>query len=239
MRIPLLNPLLPLLLVFLLSTTPPGALASKWYDVHFATTPHPEPVQFFVELSGQMVIPPLRSPGAYYIFPGLQPRYGGGIYQNVLDGNKGHWSFASGWCCFKGWGWGGGFNVYAGETVSFNNKWTHAGDERAWWTTTIRHDSTGTTRTNSWPLGGKFFNQALFAIEVYGKAWDFGWLEFRNVVIISNGRDTSWCKPVTDTTIYYIENIQARVTPKGVICSIGKLILKGPKPGRYPPREKE
>ncbi|KAK8173323.1 hypothetical protein IWX90DRAFT_499083 [Phyllosticta citrichinensis] len=190
---------------------------------------HPKPVQSFIELSGQMVIPPLKSPGDYYVFPALQPQ-----------DRKGFWVFASGWYgIVKKLRWGDGFNVYAGEIVTFNNKWDHQGDQHAWWTSTIQHDSTGTTRTNSWPLGGKFFNQALFGIEVYGRAWDFGQLEFRNIEIISSGTDTTWCQPISDTVIYYIENMQARVSPKGVICSIGKLILKEPRPGRYLPREKE
>ncbi|KAK8153879.1 hypothetical protein BKA80DRAFT_346430 [Phyllosticta citrichinensis] len=245
-QIPLhpLSALLTPLLVLLLCTTPPGALATKWYDVHFSTTEpgrfHPKPVQSFIELSGQMVIPPLKSPGDYYVFPALQPQDRSGIYQNVLDGRKGFWVFASGWYgIVKKLRWGDGFNVYAGEIVTFNNKWDHQGDQHAWWTSTIQHDSTGTTRTNSWPLGGKFFNQALFGIEVYGRAWDFGQLEFRNIEIISSGTDTTWCQPISDTVIYYIENMQARVSPKGVICSIGKLILKEPRPGRYLPREKE
>ena len=31
---------------------------------------------------------------------------------------------------------------------------------------------------------GKDFNQALFAIELYGQSWDFGPLEFSNVAIV-------------------------------------------------------
>ncbi|KAK7517033.1 uncharacterized protein IWZ02DRAFT_434930 [Phyllosticta citriasiana] len=175
--------LLPLFLLVLLTLTSPSH-AKKWYEVHFATIPHPEPVQFFFDFSGQMVIPKLVSPGAYYVFPGMQPRYpGGGIYQNVLDGRSGTWYFASGPCCFKELRWGNGFNVYAGETVTFDNKWDHPGDPHTGWTTTITHDSTGTKRRNSWPIGDRFWNQAVFAIEVSGKAWDFGPLEFRNVVI--------------------------------------------------------
>ncbi|KAK7623654.1 hypothetical protein BKA81DRAFT_412039 [Phyllosticta paracitricarpa] len=185
--------LLPLFLLVLLTLTSPSH-ASKWYEVHFATIPHPEPVQFFFDFSGQMVIPKLVSPGAYYVFPGMQPRYpGGGIYQNVLDGRSGIWNFASG---VMDWvlsdvtpGRGDGFHVYAGETVTFDNKWDHPGDPHTGWTSTITHDSTGTTRRNSWPIGDRFWNQAVFAIEVYGNAWDFGPLEFRNVVIgVSKGK---------------------------------------------------
>ncbi|KAK7555291.1 hypothetical protein IWX49DRAFT_54525 [Phyllosticta citricarpa] len=231
--------LLPLFLLVLLTLTSPSH-ASKWYEVHFATIPHPEPVQFFFDFSGQMVIPKLVSPGAYYVFPGMQPRYpGGGIYQNVLDGRSGIWNFASGVCCFKGLKWGDGFHVYAGETVTFDNKWDHPGDPHTGWTSTITHDSTGTTRRNSWPIGDRFWNQAVFAIEVYGNAWDFGPLEFRNVVIRSSGQDTSWCKPQTNTAIYAIENLQARATPRGVLCSFDRLILQKSIPGRYPPKEKE
>ena len=68
------------------------------------------------------------------------------------------------------------------------------------WTSTIQN-STGTLATSSFPLGkssmlrpdqfvlttlpdNKTFDQAIFAIELYGETWDFGPLSFTDVVIV-------------------------------------------------------
>ena len=68
------------------------------------------------------------------------------------------------------------------------------------WTSTVQN-STGTLATSNFPLGksimlppdqtslttrsdNKTFDQAIFAIELYGETWDFGPLEFTDVVIV-------------------------------------------------------
>ncbi|KAK8255254.1 hypothetical protein HDK77DRAFT_423886 [Phyllosticta capitalensis] len=209
--------ILPLVIVLL--SLAPLSLARQWYDVHFGTSPPYPPPQFFVELAGQMIVPRLPHAGEYYIFPAMQPWQGGGIYQSVLDGRSGKWSFVNGWCCAKGFPC----------SSPFSSKWDHAGDPRAGWTNVIKHESTGTTKTTHVNLGGKFFNQVLFGIELYNQHWDFGWLEFKNIVIRSNGRDTKWCTtPISDTAIFEIAKPVATVDRRGVTCFIAALVQKQP-----------
>lgn len=102
-------------------------------------------------------------------------------YQNVLDGRSGTWWIGSGWCCSNpSLPWGGGFNTYQGESVTFSNVKDSSGNT---WTSKLTRGSS--TATDSFALGSKTFNQVLFAIELTGVSWDFGALVFNNVVIVS------------------------------------------------------
>lgn len=102
-------------------------------------------------------------------------------YQNVLDGRSGTWWIGSGWCCSNpSLPWGSGFNTYQGESVAFSNVYDPSGS--TWTSKLTRGDS---TVSNSFALGSKTFNQAIFAIELTDVSWDFGALVFNNVVIVS------------------------------------------------------
>ena len=116
-----------------------------------------------VVLAKVAVLAVLLGAATYYLWPGLQPTDGSGVYQNVLDGTSGTWWFGSGWCCSNpSLAWGGGVNTYRGETNTFSNVRTDGEN----WTTTVVHGSTGTTDVNTFALSDKSFNQAIFAIEL-------------------------------------------------------------------------
>lgn len=120
------------------------ATAASWY---FLTYYPPDEGQF-INFSGEMVVPPLPAAAYYYLWPGLQPTDGSGVYQNVLDGRSGTWWFGSGWCCENpSLPWGGGFNTYEGETVSFSN--TLMDTE---WETTVTRQKSGESVTDTFDL---------------------------------------------------------------------------------------
>ncbi|MCJ1441040.1 MAG: hypothetical protein MMC23_001526 [Stictis urceolatum] len=160
-------------LVFLCSIA--RVRAATWYFLTY----HPPPGGQFTGFSGTMHIPTLPKAGTYYLWPGLQPTDNSGVYQNVLDGRSGTWWIGSGWCCSNpSLPWGSGFNTYSGETVKFSNtKGSSA------WTSTLTRSSSGETVSNDFALSSKDFNQAIFAIELTGVSWDFGPLQFSDVII--------------------------------------------------------
>lgn len=126
------------------------ASATTWYFLRYYTPSGAK----FTSFSGDMIIPTLPEAGTYYLWPGLQPTDNSGVYQNVLDGRSGTWWFGSGWCCSNpDLPWGGGFNTYGGETVSFSNALE---SDNSGWTTTIVRESTGTSQTNTFPLGKQY-----------------------------------------------------------------------------------
>lgn len=121
--------------------------AATWYFLRYV----PKSGQKFTSFSGDMTIPPLPKAGVYYLWPGLQPTDNTGVYQNVLDGRSGTWWIGSGWCCSNpNLPWGSGFNTYANEKVTFNNKLDSSGST---WTSTLTRQSTGQKVTDSFPLG--------------------------------------------------------------------------------------
>ena len=121
--------------------------AVTWHFLRY----YPPSSAKFTHFSGQMVVPPLPRAATYYLWPGLQPTDNTGVYQNVLDGRKGNWWFGSGWCCHNpDLPWGSGFNTNAGEMNNFTNALSADG---ASWTTTTTRLSSGTTTTNTFPLG--------------------------------------------------------------------------------------
>ncbi|KAI1480124.1 hypothetical protein F4774DRAFT_94813 [Daldinia eschscholtzii] len=155
------------------------ASAATWYFLRY----YPASGEKFTSFSGEMTIPPLPKAGTYYLWPGLQPTDNSGVYQNVLDGRSGTWWIGSGWCCSNpNLPWGSGFNTYAGEKVKFINQLDSSGSS---WSSNLTRQSTDITVLDVFPLAGKSFNQALFAIELTGVDWDFGPLAFSNVVIVS------------------------------------------------------
>ncbi|KAI4861190.1 hypothetical protein F4820DRAFT_79805 [Hypoxylon rubiginosum] len=201
------------------------ASAVSWYFLRY----YPATGQKFTSFSGEMTIPSLQKAGVYYLWPGLQPSDNSGVYQNVLDGRSGTWWIGSGWCCSNpSLPWGSGFNTYAGEKVTFNNR-----IEGSNWVSTLTRQSTGESVTNNFALTSKSFNQALFAIELYDVSWDFGALTFSNVVITSTGSsDSSWCntKPenYNGATTFSISGLSASVSGSTVTCKIGSVTLQKP-----------
>ncbi|KAI1453102.1 hypothetical protein F4805DRAFT_444716 [Annulohypoxylon moriforme] len=202
------------------------ASAVSWYFLRY----YPASGEQFTSFSGEMTIPPLPQAATYYLWPGLQPTDNSGVYQNVLDGRSGTWWIGSGWCCSNpSLPWGSGFNTYAGEKVAFENKLDSSGST---WTSTLTRQSTGETVTNSFALGSKSFNQALFAIELYDVSWNFGQLAFSNVVITSTGTDSSWCNTTPENynsaTTYSITGLSASTSGSTVTCKLGSVILEKP-----------
>lgn len=118
--------------------------------------------------------------------------------------------------------WGGGFNVYEGDVVAFNNS-KGSSD----WTSTL---SSGDNEvSDSFALGDKVFNEAVFAIELYG-SWDFGPLTFTDIVLTANGSSTAFCTSTpsnyNDATAVSITGVTATVGDGYVACTIEKLVLE-------------
>lgn len=165
--------LFPLVLALAALLSP--ASAATWYFLRYNLPSS----QAFLSFSGTMQIPRLPKAGTYYLWPGLQPTDNSGVYQNVLDGRSGTWWIGSGWCCQNpSLPWGSGFNTNQGDSVAFSNV-----KDGSNWRSTLTKGSQ--TVTDTFALGSKTFNQALFAIELTGVSWDFGPLVFNNVVIVS------------------------------------------------------
>ncbi|KAJ9150413.1 hypothetical protein NKR23_g3689 [Pleurostoma richardsiae] len=209
-----------------LSALASPAAAVSWYFLRYYTPSGAK----FTSFSGELVVPTLPQAATYYLWPGLQPTDGSGVYQNVLDGRSGTWWFGSGWCCSNpSLPWGSGFNCYAGETVSFSN--TLNSDNSAW-TSTVVHESTGTSKTDTFALADKSFNQVLFAIELYDVSWDFGPLVFKNVKITSTGTNSAWCtgspENYNSASVYAISGAKATVSGNTVTCTITSVTLTSP-----------
>ncbi|KAJ8120628.1 hypothetical protein O1611_g10319 [Lasiodiplodia mahajangana] len=225
------------------------ATAVSWYFLRY----YPASGQKFTSFSGTMTIPTQPNAATIYVWPGLQPTDNSGVYQNVLDGRSGTWWIGSGWCCANpSLPWGSGFNTYPGETVKFTNTLGSSA-----WTSTLTRSSTGETVSNSFALSmimldpatftharfmhtddtarlaSKSFNQALFAIELYDVAWNFGQVVFSNVVITSTGSsDSSWCNTTPENynsaTVYSITGVSASVSGSTVTCKIASVVLQRP-----------
>ena len=99
---------------------------ATWHSINFrlpnATS------QAFTALSGVIFAPPTATPrapgGSYYLWPGLQPRDGQGVLQNVLDGaDPAAWRLGSGWCCHDPeLPWGRSVWPRPGQGVRFANQ---------------------------------------------------------------------------------------------------------------------
>lgn len=117
--------------------------ASAWYFLRY----HLSSGSRLTSLSGELIVPHLNpaNGGRYYIWPGLQTLTYGSVYQNVLSGNdSGVWAFFSGYCCDSpDLPWGGSFNAYEGETISFSNV-----ENATSWTTVDRREKTGKVVTS-------------------------------------------------------------------------------------------
>ncbi|KAI1302528.1 hypothetical protein F5Y03DRAFT_210892 [Xylaria venustula] len=200
------------------------ASAVTWYFLRY----YPASGQKFTSFSGTMSIPTQPAAATIYVWPGLQPTDNSGVYQNVLDGRSGTWWIGSGWCCSNPTlAWGSGFNAYPGETVAFSNVLGSSA-----WTSTLTL-STGDTVSNDFALTDKSFNQALFAIELYDVAWNFGQVSYSNVVITSTGSsDSSWCnnspENYNSATVYSISGVTASVSGTTVTCKIASVVLQRP-----------
>ncbi|KAF2449860.1 hypothetical protein P171DRAFT_469786 [Karstenula rhodostoma CBS 690.94] len=214
-----------LTLLFAIATLLSPAWAATWYFLRYNLPSS----QAFLSFSGTMQIPKLPKAGTYYLWPGLQPTDNSGVYQNVLDGRSGTWWIGSGWCCSNpSLPWGSGFNTYPGESVAFSNVKDSSGST---WTSKLTRGSS--TTSNSFALGSKTFNQAIFAIELTGVSWDFGALAFNNVVITSSGTSTAWCTNAPENyngaSNYVISGVNASVSGNVVTCKINSVTLQGPK----------
>ena len=119
---------------------------SAWYFLRY----HLPPGSQLTSLSGDLVVPHLNpaNGGTYYVWPGMQTENYDGIYQNVLSGNdSGVWTFYSGYCCNSPYlPWGGSFDTYEEETISFSNV-----ENATSWTTVDQRKKTGKIVTNDFP----------------------------------------------------------------------------------------
>ncbi|KAJ9157347.1 hypothetical protein NKR23_g534 [Pleurostoma richardsiae] len=195
--------LVPLALVTLLYLAGPAAAVS-WYFLRFHTQ-------------------------ASVISPGLQPTDTSGIYQNVLDGRTGTWSFSSGWYC-SDLSWGQYFKTAEGESVYFHNFLL---DDGSAWNSTIVREVNDDVKKDSFPLTDKTFDQVVFAIKLYDVDWDFGELVFKNVKIVAEGTtSTCWCtedpENYNDNAEYSITNAKATVSSTTVTCTFEAITLIGP-----------
>ncbi|RPA76657.1 hypothetical protein BJ508DRAFT_242477 [Ascobolus immersus RN42] len=209
------------LLLFLAHLT--SVQAATWYFLRWNL---PSGGNGYTSFSGSMRIPRIPKAGTYYLWPGLQPADNTGVLQAVLDGRKGTWWIGCGWCCQNpSLPWGGGFNTYQGETVQF--EFTRNGN--VWNSKLVRN---GQTTTGSFNLGNKRMNQALLAIELTGVPWDFGALQFDNLVIKADTTQTGWCTNAPENyngaTAYSRNNVRASVSGNTATCNIGQVVLQAP-----------
>ena len=161
--------------------------AKEWHATQFYT----DPGQGYIQLSGEMVVPRLPRAGVYYLWPGLQPTDGSGVFQPVLDGRSGSWWMGTGWCCSNpSLPWGAGFGVVEGDTVSFDMRRNNEA-----WITNLKVPEKGLNADGSFPLcaylswsllmtADKTMDMAIFAIELSDVPWDFGTLAFKNIVMV-------------------------------------------------------
>ncbi|OCF32239.1 hypothetical protein I317_06478 [Kwoniella heveanensis CBS 569] len=205
------------------------AVPAQAADWHFLTY-YPSQGEKFTRFSGEMVAPTLPKAGYYYLWPGLQDEAHTGVFQPVLDGKSGAWWFSPGWCCGNpSLSWGGGVSVGNGDKLSFDMALDANGTA---YNANVGNERSGSSATNSLPLADKVFNQAVFAIELTGVAWDFGPLVFKNVVIESTGTDSGWCNSspsnYNGATNYTISGVSATKADNKIICSIDSVILQNP-----------
>ncbi|KAF2461436.1 hypothetical protein BDY21DRAFT_332130 [Lineolata rhizophorae] len=219
-------PLPPFALLSLICLFPDLAFAIRWYFLRYWTPPGQE----FLSLRGNMHVPRLPRGGIYYLWPGLQATDSSGVYQNVLDGTSGTWQFLNIWCCSNPTiPWGVGFNATEGQSLSFVNTRRRRG-----WTSTLRGPEKDQFAFDRFPLlSNKTFNQALFAIELHDENWDFGPLEFSNIVIISSGPSAEWCNDSPENyshnARYEIRGVDSIMLNDNVVaCTIEYIGLLGP-----------
>lgn len=72
---------------FTLTLLASPASAVSWYFLVY----YPAPGAHFTAFSGSMMVPGIPGAATYYLWPGLQPADGSGVYQNVLDGTRRTW----------------------------------------------------------------------------------------------------------------------------------------------------
>ncbi|KAK2068733.1 hypothetical protein P8C59_003361 [Phyllachora maydis] len=220
-----------LLLAFSLSLAAPGTCSARQVYTLYYQLPTGSR---FTSFSGELVAPALEKPGDYYLWPGLQDPANSGVYQNVLDGRKGAWYFATGYYKVGGLNgglpWGEGIPAGFGDLLVFKN--TLIGDV---WNSTLVDMQTGATATNTWPLGATVFDQAFLTIELYSPVtWDFGTLTWRSVFLTTTGTDdTAWCdngpQNLDGATIFTITGASSGQAPEGgATCFIQELNMTRP-----------
>ncbi|EKD18113.1 hypothetical protein MBM_03885 [Drepanopeziza brunnea f. sp. 'multigermtubi' MB_m1] len=189
----------------------------------------PQNAQYNTELfSVEMVVPPLRKAGVYYLWPGLQDIDYSGVFQEVLDGKSGTWWIGSGWCCSNpSLPWGSGFDVRTAERLTISK--TRDTDSENW---SSSISSGSKSAKNSFPLAYKNFNQAVLAIELHGVDWDFGPLVWINVVMVMNTTETAWCtnppENYDSTTRYTMVDPKATTSGGLTTCTIDRVEMQGP-----------
>ncbi|PMD38375.1 hypothetical protein L207DRAFT_585277 [Hyaloscypha variabilis F] len=176
----------------------------------------------------EMVVPPLQKAGVYYLWPGLQDTGNTGVYQEVLDGRKGSWWIAPGWCCSNpNLPWGDGFQAPNGNTVAITMARDPSGPN---WSSSM---SMGSSKVkDSFPIAYKNFNQAILAIELNGVSWDFGKLVWNNITMVVNGTQTDWCtnnpENYNGATKFTITDAKAVTSGGSTTCTIAQIVMEGP-----------
>ncbi|KAK0222419.1 hypothetical protein EDD85DRAFT_255011 [Armillaria nabsnona] len=154
------------------------AAAADWYTVEWDATT-------FTAMSGDMLVPDLPTPGGTpYVWPGLQSN--NGVLQAVLDGRSGTWWIGDGFYGTPSLSWGNGFNVYPGDTVHF--EFSVSGTE---WTCTLSSGSSSASTVLN--VTGSTMNRAIFAVELYDVAFDFGPIIYSNIKITATTAASGWC----------------------------------------------
>ncbi|KAK0212201.1 hypothetical protein DFS33DRAFT_9812 [Desarmillaria ectypa] len=182
------------------------AAAADWYTVEWDATT-------FTAMSGDMLVPDLPTPGGTpYVWPGLQSN--NGVLQAVLDGRSGTWWIGDGFYGTPSLSWGNGFNVYPGDTVHF--EFSVSGTK---WTCTLSSGSKSASTVLN--ITGNIMNRAIFAVELYDVAFDFGPITYRNVKITATTAASSWCGSWPHLGSYPFKVIGT--TASGNTCSIASI----------------
>ncbi|KAE8449417.1 hypothetical protein EG329_008025 [Mollisiaceae sp. DMI_Dod_QoI] len=152
--------------------------------------------------------PDSNSNAIQFLWPGMQPTSGNGVFQNVLaNGSPGEWFLEPFYCCNPDKQLAPSMRVYPGDTLTntfslntFNMKWYNnymvipgpvgqAAGEVAFSGGFIFDPA-----TNDQSVRGEAYTAALFAIELQQAGqWDFGPLSWRDILIEINTTNTAWC----------------------------------------------
>jgi len=196
-------------ILLFISFTALAVRAADWYTVEWDATE-------FTAMSGDMTVPSLPTPGGTpYVWPGVQSD--NGVLQAVLDGRSGSWWIGDGFYGTPSLPWGNGFSVSPGNVVHFSFSLSSTGTI---WTCTLSSGSQSASTTLN--VTGSTMNRAIFAVELYDVAFDFGPITYSNVKITATTAASGWCSTTAHlgTYPYTVTGTSA----SGNVCSVSKIV---------------
>ncbi|TVY75866.1 hypothetical protein LSUE1_G006078 [Lachnellula suecica] len=216
-----------------------------------------QPNKPILRFESTLIVPP-GSPDAspdrlvQAIWPGLQTDT---LLQNVLtnQGGKAHeWFFLPFACCHPAANLVDPVRVYPGDSITNtylwdigNDKWLnnwvltpgaegHKAGEKAFHggltfdqATAFVDQPNKTAKTTARP-----YNDAVFAIELQGLGtWDFGPVEWKNILIVANTTDSEWCTKIqtADPLNYSVTPPYASTSGNLTTCYIASMTFISPK----------